>query len=662
MANPYLDDPALRAAFAAESSEHLESLERGLVAIEQQAGRPAEDVLRSLMRSAHTLKASARLFQLSAAAELAHHVEETLIGMQRGTLPADHEQVGALLRAVDALRQAMRLPELATAAAGDGLTPASPAPPAVAAEYVRVSAARLQAIFHIAESWARIVQEERRHSERLATLVAEIAALRQALLARLGDAPDPADAALRAHSARVQMAAEALLRERRALLRALAEQTAELQARASELHLRSLASILGPLGRALREEATRQGKEVVLSVIGDEIELDDYVLQRLGEALTHLARNALDHGIEQPEERRRRGKPVPGTITIRTRTHGDTATIEVCDDGRGIDLGCVREQAVRRGLLSAAMAASASDDELLELIFRPGFSTRATVDETAGRGIGMDIVQERVTRLGGRIAVQTTAGQGTVFRLTVPLAASTTSVLLVQVGSVAYAIPTMLTRGVVRVPPSGLTVLALAPAQVPGNAPSADFFVLLGEHEPTAALRADAVLAEATAVLRSFNPALGRPPFVSGVALRPDGSLALLLDPAELVARGRVSTAAHRALVAGDTASRDWLRAALGDTWAVLGASHGVQALAMAVHRGVDLLVVTASLPGLDGLAVIRLLKADRRTAHLPVVLLADVASELEAAAVAAGATAVVERTASGQAELARLAGTIAAP
>jgi chemotaxis protein histidine kinase CheA len=660
VSDPYLDDPALRAAFAAESSEHLDSMERGLLDLER--GGPAADLLRALMRSAHTLKASARLFRLEAAADLAHRIEEALVGLQRGAVALDSEQIGTLLRSVDTLRQAMRLPEppVPTAAHITEPAPAEVTPlPRPPVAYVRVPAARLEALFNVADGWSRFIQDERRHAERLSKLVREIAALRRSLAARLADSTSPTDIALCDHMAQVELAAGVLLRERRGLLRTLAEQSAELHGRISELNLRPLASVTRPLVRALREEARRQGKDVALAIVGDEIELDDHVLQGLAEPLTHLVRNALDHGIETMDERRRWGKPPRGTISMTTRVRADTVTIEVRDDGRGVDLDRIRERAVAHGLLTAAAAAEASDDELLALIFQPGFSTRTTADATSGRGVGMDVVQEKVSRLGGRIAVQTAAGQGTVFRLTVPLAASTTHILRVQVGGVAYAIPTGLTRGVVRVAPRDLPVLILAPAEA-ARAPSAGtYFVLLGEPEANAALVVDAVLAESSAVLRPFNAALGRPPFVSGVAVHADGTIALVLDPAELLAQGAALVARRRALVAGDARARAWLREVLASRgWAVLGASHGVQALAVAAEGLADLVVVSAELPGLDGPAVARLLRADRRTAHLPIVLFTD---SPRTARVAGDVVAVVDRTAAGRAALERLAGTLAA-
>lgn len=659
MSNPYLDDPALRAAFVAESSEHLDAIERGLIELER-LGHPAEDRLRALLRSAHTLKASARLFQLAVAADLAHRIEEALIGMQRGVVPVDHEQIGVLLRATDTLRLTMRLP--ADSAVADEPREEPPAAPRPPAEYVRVPAARLEALFHAVDAWSRGVRDERQHSERLAQLVAEASALRHQLLLYLGERTDPAAVAIREQSARLQMAAEALLRERRALLRALAERAADLQARASELHLRPLATITAPLGHALREEAARQGKEVRLTVVGEDVELNDHVLQGLAEPLTHLVRNAIDHGIEEPDERQRCGKPVRGTIAITTRVHAHTATIEVRDDGRGIDVVRIREEAVRRGLLTPAAAAVATDEELLAFIFRPGFSTRSTASETSGRGIGMDIVQERVTRLGGRIEVQTTPGRGTTFRLSIPLAAATTHVLIVQAGAVSYAIPTAVIHGVVLTPPPDLPVFALVPNATHGDTSRAAFFVLLGETRPAAALRVGAVIAETTAVLRPFNAALGHPPFVSGVALRADASVALVLDLAEVLTHGRSTEARRRALVAGDAAMRRWLRDLLSSHgWAVLGTAHGAQALAMAVTCIVDLVVAADDLPGLSGRALAAHLRSDRRTAHVPFVLVVEKAHAVPSQAWA-GVTAMIQGTVEGRDELERLVATLGAP
>lgn len=650
MTDTYLDDPAIRAAFAAEADEHLGALEHGLLQLEQ-AGAD-DELLRTLLRSAHTLKASARLFRLEAAGDLAHRLEESLIRLQRGVARPDAVQVGALLRAVDALRTALGPPTGEPAEVAELGVPEPTAPAAArTSEYVRIPAARLEAVFNMAEGWARLLQDARRHGEHLAKLVAEVATLRRALLVDLGDPPRPASETLRTQAAQAQMAAEVVLREQRALQRSLSEQATELQARVGELHLRPLSSVLGPLVRGVREEATRQGKEVALVVRGDEVELDDHVLQGLSEPLTHLVRNALDHGIEPPAERLLNGKPSQGAIAITTQVRADTAIIEVRDDGRGVDLAQVREQALRRGLLPPAAAQEASADELLALIFQSGFTTRVTADAISGRGIGLDIVHERVGRLGGRVTIETAPRQGTVFRLAVPLAASTTRVLVVASGGVQYAVPTALARGVTRSAPADLPVIDLAPA---GD--GADFFVLLGEHAPAAALRADAVLSETSAVLRPFNVALGRPPFISGVALRPDGSVALVLDPAELLAHRGLLVTPRRALAAGDAGLRAWSREALRAAgWAVVGAGHGHQALAMALHGGFGLVLAAADLPGVDGLALARLLRAEPRTAHVPVVLVGPADESLRDAALAAGARAIVDRGPAGRAALHRV-------
>jgi two-component system chemotaxis sensor kinase CheA len=215
----------------------------------------------------------------------------------------------------------------------------------------------------------------------------------------------------------------------------------ELQRRALELRTTPLLRILEPLPRAAREVAERLGKRVEVVLLGAELELDRSILDRLGDPLVHLLRNAVDHGLESLEARVRANKPETGRIEIEARRERDMIRISVRDDGAGIDLDAVRKSAVEKGLLPRDIAEDLSPEQVAGLIFRAGLSTAETVSEVSGRGVGMDAVRVTIESLGGTVEVLTTRGHGTVITLCVPITAAVQRVLLIGAAGETVALP-----------------------------------------------------------------------------------------------------------------------------------------------------------------------------------------------------------------------------
>jgi two-component system chemotaxis sensor kinase CheA len=216
---------------------------------------------------------------------------------------------------------------------------------------------------------------------------------------------------------------------------------AELQRRVMELRTTPLARVMGNLPRTARQIAERLGKRVEVEIVGSELELDRSILDRLGEPLLHMVRNAVDHGIETPAVRRERGKSDVGRLVIEARRQKDSILISVADDGGGIDLERVRRGAVEAGLLHEGLADDLPDAEIAQLIFRPGLSTAHEVSDVSGRGVGMDAVKATIESLGGTVQIQTELGGGTCTTLLVPITAAVQRVLLVGVGTERVALP-----------------------------------------------------------------------------------------------------------------------------------------------------------------------------------------------------------------------------
>ncbi|MBI2939975.1 MAG: chemotaxis protein CheW, partial [Chloroflexi bacterium] len=225
----------------------------------------------------------------------------------------------------------------------------------------------------------------------------------------------------------------------------------ELESDVLRMRMLPVSTILTSFRRAIRSMAQERGKAVKLVVEGDDTEVDKQILELLADPLVHLVRNAIDHGIEPPEQRAANGKPSVGTLRIAIAQRGSRIIVEVVDDGAGIDPARIRQAAVARNLVTAAQAAVLDDREAVDLIFLPGFTTKEEVSDTSGRGVGLDVVRTNVTALKGLLRVESGVAQGTRFILELPLTLAVTRVLLVAVGGQLFAFPSGLVQRLVRI-------------------------------------------------------------------------------------------------------------------------------------------------------------------------------------------------------------------
>ncbi|GBD22806.1 Chemotaxis protein CheA [bacterium HR29] len=329
--------------------------------------------------------------------------------------------------------------------------------------------------------------------------------------------------------------------------------TDELQDAIMRTRMLPIRSVLARLPRIVRDVATRSGKKVELVTAGEETELDRSVIEVITDPLVHILRNAVDHGIETPEERRRAGKPETGTVTVTAWNQEASIYISVKDDGRGLDFEAIRAKAVERGLVSAEAAAAAPPDEVLQYIFLPGLSTAKQVSDVSGRGVGLDIVRTNIERLNGSISVHSERGKGTEFIIQLPLTLATTKALMVVARGIVYAIPlvsvteTLPVRGadihsvggrrLLRLRDALLPVLELAAAlgdRRPAVAEPA--YIVAAQHAGRqVALLVDHVLGEQDVVVKSLGELLGARPGIGGATILGDGTLGLIVDTPSLV-------------------------------------------------------------------------------------------------------------------------------
>jgi two-component system chemotaxis sensor kinase CheA len=421
------------------------------------------------------------------------------------------------------------------------------------------------------------------------------------------------------------------------------------------------AAMLEPLRVAVRELSGRLGRPVELVLHGVEVRIDRRLVDELRDPLLHLVRNAVDHGIEAVEARRAAGKPATGRLLVRVEPRGSRVGLVVEDDGDGLDLVAIRARAAELGLLGEA----SSDAALARLIFTPGFSTAAEVTRVSGRGVGLDVVLEAVTRLGGAVDVRSEPGRFTRFDLDLPLTLSATAAILVRVGGDLAALPADAVERVVLLGPRDLAISADGASVRIGDdtLPLASLAGLLGlsATPPRAALRPalllavgprralvtpDEVLGQQELLVGSLGPAAGSLPHLVGAAVLDDGRLVGLLNPAELLRRipaaGRAAEPrGPRVLVADDAqTTRSAMKGLLEEAgFEVLVAEDGAQALRLAAERMPALVVTDVEMRPMGGLELARRLKADPALRGVPLVMVTSLESPAaRAAGLAAGA------------------------
>ena len=219
----------------------------------------------------------------------------------------------------------------------------------------------------------------------------------------------------------------------------LEKRLAELQGQVLEIRMVPIGQIFSRLAQVIRKYSREIGKKIELVMYGEDTEIDKYIAEEVIDPLMHLVRNAIDHGIEPAEERKRKGKKDFGTITLKASQRGNHVIIEVKDDGGGIDIQRVREKAVERGLLAGE--AELEEKEIIDFIFTPGFSTKEVVSEVSGRGVGMDVVKEKLAAIGGFAEIDTEKDLGTTMNLTIPITLAIVKALLIRVSNTKFAIP-----------------------------------------------------------------------------------------------------------------------------------------------------------------------------------------------------------------------------
>jgi two-component system, chemotaxis family, sensor histidine kinase and response regulator WspE len=717
-----LDGLSMFDLFRAEAETHARTLSEGLVALER---RPDDRAgIEPLMRAAHSIKGAARIIGLDAAVRLAHAMEDVLVAAQRGTESVGSERIDQLLAGTDLLaglasvsesdlnawgdehhqaideivrllaaampsaaeqsqlpQQSQATPEapmevaaeVAVEAADEsaGQSAAQPSPvPTQRASTVEAKTVRLAA--DSVDRMMRLAGEMTIQARRLESTRDPMLAMKEHLLdldETLEQLEEEVGARTRLTAAR-ERARAAVARAQRQI--AGSEEIARrLEEIATSLYHVALGSRMRPFGEAalgfprlVRDLARELGKQVRFDIVGTGTPVDREILARLEAPLTHMLRNAIDHGIERAEERVAAGKDALARVWIEARHQAGHLLVRVCDDGRGIDVESLRRSIVRKGLSAVDVAARLAPNELLEFLFLPGFSTASQVTEISGRGVGLDVVQAFAREVGGVASIDSELGRGTEFRIELPVSLSVLRAAVVEIGGEPYALPLARLERVVRVPLAEIgavegrrqfmldgravglveaaTVLELGPVERGADGSISVIVVSHGRgaDESWYGLVVDSFRGESDLVVRALDRRLGKVPHIAAASVSETGEPLLIVDVDDLVhsvrqflaegkLRGSVAgigvdiARRRRILVVDDSLTvrevERQLLARLG--YEVDVAVDGVDGW-NAVRAGhYDLLVTDVDMPRMSGLELVAAVRREPRLADLPVIV-----------------------------------------
>lgn len=463
---------------------------------------------------------------------------------------------------------------------------------------------------------------------------------------------------------------------------ALEASTLEISELIHDAVLLPVSSVLAPFHGLVREYSRTTGKQVELVIEGGEIEVDRRILDSLKDPLMHLIYNSIDHGIEYPDLRALHNKAIRGTVRIRVvLVSGGKVDIEVSDDGKGIDGSEIRKAAVRIGLISEQEEARLTNAEAVWLIFRSGFSTSPIITEVSGRGLGLAIVEDTITRLGGYVTIASEHGKGTTITLRIPVRLVTFRGVVVRSGSQVYVIPMQQVQQVLRIKPDTIftrgrrqyirvdeqdigivklsDVLDVPVSRLPTGKDTPVSLIVIAYGAGQVACQVDEIMHVQEIVVRPLGSQLRRVRRIAGATILGDGTLALVLDPPELIQESlRISTRGAAPLQKGEPApivlvvedsvtSRAFLQMLLErERYRVMTATDGMAAFAILKEHQVDIVVSDVDMPRMNGFVLTEKIRSDPKLQSLPVVLVTSLDSqEDQKHGIAVGADAYIVKS-----------------
>ncbi len=688
--------------YRTEAEHQLTALSGGLV--EWEASGQGSTQAEVLMRAAHSLKGAARIVGLEPAVRLCHVMEDIMVKVQAGESTLSPEAMDAMLATVDFLQRLSQSAEheigdfavrerddysqcmsrlLAVrdqrepvtvvptkASAPEPLPPETPPAHSQSSDQVvRVSAVHLNRLMGLA---AETLVETRRLDPFRSTLL-RVKQHQSELNSRLNKvleilAHQEVDVEIGQQFEQLkQVALENLnsLRQQVDTFDSFAQRNSLLSGR---LYRSVLASRMRPFSdgvqgfpRLIRDLSRSLGKKIKFTIEGKETPVDRDILERLESPLNHILRNACDHGLESPGERLSQGKSETCSLTLAARHRSGVLIIEIRDDGRGIDVERVRAKVLARQLVSSEMASNLSEEEVLDFLFLPGFSTAEKVTEISGRGVGLDVVNAMMQAVGGQVRVSTRLGEGTTFHLQLPVTRSVIRALLVEIDGEPYAFPLSRITRTLRLPLKSLQhienrqyfdmegahvglVSSRAALGLAGQSTSRKEeidIVVVNDRSHLYGIEVDRLSGETDLVVRPLDSRLGKVPGISAAALSEEGQPILILDVEDLVASidkllagGKVLQSSRtetsdedaprkRALVVDDSLTvreteRQLLENAGYEVEVAVDGADGWNAVRLGRF---DLVISDIDMPRMNGFELVKKIKEDSRLRHLPIII-----------------------------------------
>ncbi|PKQ41646.1 hybrid sensor histidine kinase/response regulator [Pseudomonas sp. YY-1] len=702
-------DASLLDLFRLEAEAQKQVLDTGLLILERDPTNASQ--LEACMRAAHSLKGAARIVGLDNGVQVAHAMEDLLVAAQEGLLRLLPDHIDALLQGSDLLLRigqaqqdaelearvetvttrlqvllgnavpALRVqPGESAAFVAETAAPNKPEPlPTTAPQaaepvaderisrVLRVSAERFDHLIDLSGKSLVEFQRTKPLNDSLHRLKRQQESARRTLESLrehlLGTDLDASAQALFAESRNLLIECQQQLQAHQELFDDFVwyggQRTQQLYDLALASRMRPFADVLTGQTRMLRDLGRSLGKQVRLEIEGENTQVDRDVLERLEAPLTHLLRNAVDHGIEPPALRARKGKPEEGVVQLRARHHAGMLVLEVSDDGAGIDLERVAQAVIKRRFATAEQVEQMTEEELLAFLFLPGFSMSQQVTEVSGRGVGLDVVQHEIRRMRGNVRLLQNPDQGCLFHLELPLTLSVVRALVVTIGGEAYAFPLAQIERMLRLPRSAIVQLEgrqhfwledehvglISAAQLlrcnekQGDDDSIPI-VLIRDREQYHGLAVEAFLGEFTLVLMPLDGRLGKVRDVAAGALLHDGTPVLILDVDDLLNSvsklldtghlERVDHASHarqtvskRVLVVDDSLTVRELerKLLLSRGYQVSVAVDGMDGWNALRAETFDLLITDIDMPRMDGIELVTLVRQDPRLRSLPVMV-----------------------------------------
>ena len=642
--------------FRIEARELLEGLSQSVLELEKDSG--SRELLARILRLSHTLKGAALVVKQAGIADLAHSIEDVFTAYREGELAVPKNCINQALGLLDGITTQVAALDLINPEAKPEVKGEESRPVAEElAETVRVEIEEVDNLLDgVSEVGVQMNALRREtaglaHARQLAAGLVQVLALRSEV--------EGNGAGLMARHSRTRSSAEELHghierleRNLKSGLDQLEAEFAQVRDAANRLRLLPVATIFASLERAVRDAAQSLHKEVAFEYVGGDYRLDAHVLAGVREALLHVVRNAVAHGIESPAERIKAGKPPQGRVELRVERRGRRVAFICRDNGHGVDIEAVGQAAIRRGLVAPSQSASLSLEEAIRIILKGGTTTAHSVDGVSGRGIGLDVVRETATRLKGEVFMISEPSKGTSVEMCVPVSLSSLAALEVDAGGTIASLPLDAVRQIIRVKQhevtrsgegesilfEGKVVPFLGLAGALGVKRAAELrrqawsVIVLEGTRGAAAVGVDRLVGARSVVVRPLPPLAKAEPFIAGASLDAEGNPQLVLDPDGLVAQASVKSVSVLdeapqkripVLVIDDSLTTRMLEQNILESagYEVDLATSGEEGLRKAYERPYSLFLVDVEMPGIDGFEFVTRTQADAGLRDVPSIL-----------------------------------------